>query len=262
MLVSFIPCGNNMKAVRTVAGTGASMLLALAIYTVYLFISERNAGNTAEMLFRTDMMWYPAWNIHLSVGVDGISVAMLMLSSVIVFTGVFASWHMNPLPRDFFMWYSLLATGVFGFFISIALFTMVLFYEVALIPMYLLIGLWGTGRKEYAAMKLTLMLMGGSTFMILGILGIYFSSGYAHQGNFTFNLLEIAQQGLPIEAQRLFFPFTFWRTWGVVPFPYMGSRWSLFCSDGSIHVARWCPDEAGRVWLLPRGYHADARSSS
>jgi len=209
MLVSFIPCGNNMKAVRTVAVTGASMLLALAIYTVCQFISERNAGNTAEMLFRSDWMWYPALHIHLSVGVDGISVAMLMLSSVIVFTGVFASWHMNPLPRDFFMWYSLLATGVFGFFISIDLFTMVLFYEVALIPMYLLIGLWGTGPKEYAAMKLTLMLMGGSAFMILGILGIYFSSGFAHQGHFTFNLLEIAQQGIPVEAQRIFFPFAF-----------------------------------------------------
>ena len=71
----------------------------------------------------------------------------------------------------------LLSIGVFGFFISTDMFTMFMFYEVALIPMYLLIGVWGTGPKEYSAMKLTLMLMGGSALLILGILGIYFFSG-------------------------------------------------------------------------------------
>ncbi len=106
------------------------------------------------------------------------------------------------------MWFSLLSIGVYGFFISIDLFTMVLFYEVALIPMYLLIGVWGTGRKEYSAMKLTLMLMGGSAFMILGVLGVYFGAGMA-SGQPTFNILEIAQAGIPIEMQRIFFPLTF-----------------------------------------------------
>jgi len=85
---------------------------------------------------------------------------MILLSAIIVFTGVFASWNLQPLTRDFFIWLTLLAIGVYGFFISIDMFTMVLFYETALIPMYLLIGLWGTGKKEYSAMKLTLMLMG------------------------------------------------------------------------------------------------------
>lgn len=80
------------------------------------------------------------------------------------------------MPREYFAWFSLLSIGVFGFFISIDLFTMFLFYEVALIPMYLLIGVWGTGRKEYSAMKLTLMLMGGSALLLVGILGIYFHS--------------------------------------------------------------------------------------
>jgi len=197
-----------MHAIRTVAVAGAALLLILSFVTTYLFLAERSAGNTAEMLFTSDILWYPALKIHYSVGVDGISVAMLLLSSIIVFTGVFASWNMNPLPKEFFMWFSLLSIGVYGFFISVDLFTMVLFYEVALIPMYLLIGVWGTGRKEYSAMKLTLMLMGGSAFMILGVLGIYFSVGMDN-GQYTFNMLEIAKTGIPIEAQRIFFPLTF-----------------------------------------------------
>lgn len=207
MLIGFIPC-KNIRQVRTVAVIGSTILLILSGILLYLFLAERNAGNTAEMLFTYDLLWYPALNIHYAVGVDGISVAMLLLSSVIVFTGVFASWNMDPLPKEFFMWLTLLATGVFGFFISIDLFTMVLFYEVALIPMYLLIGVWGTGKKEYSAMKLTLMLMGGSAFMMLGVFGIYFNSNMGG-GAFTFNLLEIAKSGIPIEVQRIFFPITF-----------------------------------------------------
>lgn len=208
MLVCFIPCKQNMKAIRTVAVVGASLLMILSLVTTYLFLAERGAGNAAEMLFTADTLWYPALNIYYSVGIDGISVAMLLLSSIIVFTGVFASWNMNPLPKEFFMWFALLSIGVYGFFISIDIFTMVLFYEVALIPMYLLIGVWGTGRKEYSAMKLTLMLMGGSAFMILGVLGVYFGSG-AVSGDFSFNLQEIAKSGIPIEFQRIFFPLTF-----------------------------------------------------
>jgi len=85
---------------------------------------------------------------------------------------------------------------------------MFLFYELAVIPMYLLIGIWGTGPKEYSAMKLTLMLMGGSALLLVGLLGIYMNSAPAGQP-LTFNLLEIAKVTIPIGAQRLFFPLTF-----------------------------------------------------
>ncbi len=85
---------------------------------------------------------------------------------MVVFAGIFASWQVDFLPREFFISLILLATGVFGFFISIDLFTMFLFYELAVIPMYLLIGIWGRGPKEYSAMKLTLMLMGGSALAV------------------------------------------------------------------------------------------------
>jgi NADH-quinone oxidoreductase subunit M len=184
---------------------GASLLMILSGVLTYMYLADRAAGNTAEMLYTATTVWYPAFNIHYSVGVDGISVAMLILSSIIVFTGVFASWKIDPLPKEFFLWFALLSIGVFGFFISVDLFTMFMYYEIALIPMYLLIGVWGSGNKEYAAMKLTLMLMGGSALLLVGILGIYFSSGAT-----TMNLLEIAKlHNIPVEMQRYFFPLTF-----------------------------------------------------
>ena len=202
-------CSNKgIKAIRTVAVAGASVLVALAIYLVYLFLQARGAGDTSEMILRTDVTWFAPFNIKLALGVDGISVVMILLSAFIVFAGVFASWKMNPLPKQFFLWFYLLSTGVFGFFISIDLFTMFMFYEVALIPMYLLIGVWGSGSKNYSAMKLTLMLMGGSAFVLLGLIGIYFHS--AADGNLTMNVLEIAHNdAIPHQWQLWLFPLTF-----------------------------------------------------
>ena len=164
----------SMKAIRAVCVTGATALMALAIYLVVVFLQTRAAGVTDDMILTGSWTWYAPLNINLALGVDGISVVMIVLSAFIVFAGVFASWKISPLPKQYFLWFFLLSTGVFGFFISIDLFTMFMFYEVALIPMYLLIGVWGSGNKNYSAMKLTLMLMGGSAFLMLGLIGIYF----------------------------------------------------------------------------------------
>ncbi len=198
----------NLKQTRLVAIVGMSIQLVLAATLIFMYLAERRAGNVAEMLFMYDALWFPSLNIHYAVGVDGISVAMIGLTSIVVFAGIFASWNMDFLSREFFISLILLATGVFGFFISIDLFTMFLFYEVAVIPMYLLIGIWGSGPKEYSAMKLTLMLMGGSALLMVGLLGIYFYSA-PDGGQLTWNLLEISKINIPIEMQRFLFPFTF-----------------------------------------------------
>jgi NADH-quinone oxidoreductase subunit M len=195
---------NGRKQLLFVMTTGATLLMILSGVLTYMYLTERAAGNVAEMLFTADTVWYAPFNIHYSVGIDGISVAMLLLTSIIVFTGVFASWKIDPLPKEFFLWYSLLSIGVYGFFISTDLFTMFMYYEIALIPMYLLIGVWGSGNKEYAAMKLTLMLMGGSALLLVGILGIYYTSGAT-----SMNILEIAKTHIPVEMQYYFFPLTF-----------------------------------------------------
>jgi NADH-quinone oxidoreductase subunit M len=190
--------------INFIAATGATILLILSAILTYMYFAEREAGNVAEMLFCADTVWYAPFNIHYSVGVDGVSVVMLILTSIIVFTGVFASWRIDPLPKEFFLWFCLLSIGVYGFFISIDLFTMFMYYEIALIPMYLLIGIWGTGNKEYAAMKLTLMLMGGSALLLVGILGIYYFSGAE-----SMNILVLAQNHIPLSAQYYLFPLTF-----------------------------------------------------
>ena len=195
----------NLNQVRAVMVAGSSCLLALSIWLTIYFVQQRNAGNTDVMLLQYSVDWFKPLHIAYAIGVDGISVVMLLLSSIIVFTGTFASWQLKPLTKEYFLWFTLLSTGVYGFFISIDLFTMFMFYEVALIPMYLLIGVWGSGAKEYSAMKLTLMLMGGSALLILGILGIYFFSGAQ-----TMNVLEIAAlHNIDPDIQKVFFPFIF-----------------------------------------------------
>ena len=209
LMLAGLWAARNVNQVRGVMVAGASCLVALSVWLTIDFIGQRAAGNTAEMLYTYPHVWFAPLNIAYAVGVDGISVVMLLLSSIIVFTGTFASWKLQPLTKEFFMWFTLLSTGVYGFFISIDMFTMFMFYEVALIPMYLLIGYWGSGKKEYAAMKLTLMLMGGSALIIIGLVGIYFFSGAN-----TMNILDIAHQTngariIPLAIQKALFPFVF-----------------------------------------------------
>jgi NADH-quinone oxidoreductase subunit M len=198
----------DLKQARVTAAIGMGFQLLTSAILIYLFLAERSAGNTAEMLFTSNWVWYESLNIRFSIGVDGISVAMIGLTSIVIFAGIFASWEMDDLPREFFTFLILLSSGVFGFFISLDLFTMFLFYEIAVIPMYLLIGIWGSGPREYSAMKLTLMLMGGSALIVPGLLGLYFYSNPSG-GPLTFEILEIAKVNIPIEAQRLFFPLLF-----------------------------------------------------
>ena len=201
----------NDSQVRLVMVVGSTALLALSIYLVFAFLEARQTMPATQypFLFGTAVPWFEPLHIFYRTGVDGIAVVMILLSAIIVFTGTFASWQQHPQQKEYFLWFTLLSSGVFGFFISEDLFTMFMFYEVALIPMYLLIGVWGTGAKEYSAMKLTLMLMGGSALLIIGILGIYFFNG-EYSGTYTMSVVEIAaSNAIPVAIQKVFFPFIF-----------------------------------------------------
>ena len=207
MMLGLALC-RNIKQIRAVAVTGSVALTALSVWLLVDYLALRAAGADAPMLWVDSWQWFAPLNINLAVGVDGISIAMLILTGIILITGSFASWEI-PQPKEFFLWLILLSTGVYGFFISIDLFTMFMFYEVALIPMYLLIGVWGSGNKNYSAMKLTLMLMGGSAFLMLGLIGIYYHS--APQGQpLTWNILQIAEyDAISHGWQKFLFPMTF-----------------------------------------------------
>ncbi|MBT8287384.1 MAG: NADH-quinone oxidoreductase subunit M [Flavobacteriaceae bacterium] len=197
----------DLKQSRIVAMLGSLLQLGMAVNLLFAYLRERET-NDAIMVFMRDVVWFESFNIHYVVGVDGVSVALLLLTSIVVLAGVFISWKMYDLPKEFFISLIVLSIGVYGFFISLDLFTMFVFFEIAVIPMYLLIGIWGSGPKEYSAMKLTLMLMGASAILLVGILGIYFYSG-SQGGPLTFNILELAQVDYPFDIQKIFFPLTF-----------------------------------------------------
>ncbi|MGB5363348.1 MAG: NADH-quinone oxidoreductase subunit M [Aureibaculum sp.] len=197
----------DLKQARFVSMVGSLFQLGMAINLVFAYFNEKLVNDNI-MVFTKDLVWFKQFNIHYNIGVDGISVALLLLTSIIVLAGVFISWKMKELPKEFFISLIVLSLGVYGVFISIDLFTLFVFFEIAVIPMYLLIGIWGSGPREYSAMKLTLMLMGASAILLVGILGIYFNSN-ADGGPLTFNILDIAQVNIPLAAQKLFFPLVF-----------------------------------------------------
>jgi NADH-quinone oxidoreductase subunit M len=196
------------KEVKTISLVGSIAQLILATILLFQYRIERAAGNTSQMLFEKDYTWFAPLNIHYHVGVDGISIAMIMLTSFVVLAGVLVSLSMDVLKKEFFFLLLFLSVGAYGFFVSLDLFTLFFFLEVAVIPKFLLIGIWGSGKKEYSAMKLALMLMGGSALVFVGIAGIYFNTTTA-TGAHTWDLLQISKMHIPVATQKLFFPFAF-----------------------------------------------------
>ncbi|MGV6845797.1 MAG: complex I subunit 4 family protein [Lutibacter sp.] len=205
--VLFLVFAKNLKQARIIALIGMAVQFAMAINLIFAYLKESSLTHNSYV-FMKDVLWFKQFNVHYSIGVDAISVVMIALTSIVVLAGIFISWKIPDLAKEFFISLIVLASGVFGFFISTDLFTMFVFYEIAVIPMYLLIGIWGSGPKENSAMKLTLMLMGASALLSVGLLGIYFNSN-ADGGALTFNLFEIAKVHIPLAAQNLFFPFVF-----------------------------------------------------
>ncbi|MEO5683669.1 MAG: NADH-quinone oxidoreductase subunit M [Chitinophagaceae bacterium] len=202
-------CCKGLKQVRTVSFGGAVIQLLLAFFLLMVYWQERTAGNAAEMLFQADSTLYASFNIHYHIGVDGIAVAMILLTAFVVLAGVLVSWDTDTMSKEFFFLLSFLSAGAYGFFISLDLFMLFFFLELAVIPKFLLIGIWGSGKKEYSAMKLALMLMAGSSLVFTGLVGLYFNTGATADGAHSFDLLQIAQMHIPLKAQLLFFPFVF-----------------------------------------------------
>ncbi len=193
----------DAKQVRMVAFLGSAVQLILALWLLFSYHADRKNGNTMQFLYQSVHEWFPSLGIGYHVGVDGISVAMILLTSLVVLAGVLFSWNVQSQPKQFFLLLVFLAAGAYGFFISLDLFTLFFFLEISVIPKYLLIAIWGSGRKVYSANKLALMLMGGSALILVGMLGLYFNCGH------TFDMLKIAHTGVSMEMQRLLFPLIF-----------------------------------------------------
>ena len=256
----FILLARRPQQVRWLALIGSSLQLVAAMM---LFFGYRQAAQTntgGPILFQQEYSWYPAWNIGLHIGVDGISVAMIMLTAFVVIAGVLVSWNMNKMTNSFFFLLILLSLGAYGFFISLDLFTLFFFLEIAVIPKYLLIGIWGSGRKEYSANKLALMLMGGSALILVGILALYFSYP---EGSRTFDMLQIAAKDIPVETQRFIFPLIFigfgvftalfpFHTWVPDGHSSAPTAGSMFLAGISMKLGGYGCLRAA-TWLMPEG---------
>ncbi len=192
----------GLKQVRAVSLAGAMLQLVLSVYLLVMYWQARTAGNVSPMLFEQDHVWFTSLRVHYHIGVDGISISMILLTAAVVVAGILVSWNEERMSKEFFFLLLLLSMGAYGFFISLDLFTLFFFLELAVIPKFLLIGVWGSGKKEYSAMKLALMLMAGSALVFIGMMGVYFQTQ-------SFDIMQIAKIHIPLEVQKTFFPFAF-----------------------------------------------------
>jgi len=193
----------NKQQVKWISLLGSVVQIILAFALLFAFRQERAENNSAQMLFEQNHKLFDSLNINFHFGVDGISVAMILLTSLVVVAGVLVSWNIEKMTKEFYFLLLLLGLGAYGFFISLDLFILFFFLEISVIPKYLLIGIWGSGKKEYSANKLALMLMGGSALILVGMLGLYFIAGH------SFDILSLSKTDIPIDIQNLLFPLLF-----------------------------------------------------
>jgi NADH-quinone oxidoreductase subunit M len=199
LIILLLPPDRKTEARVTALAAG---VLALALSLWVYFSYDRAA---AGYQFQEVHNWLPQLGISLHFGVDGMSAPLVLLTGIVMVTGVLISWGLDDRPREFFAFLFILATGVFGVFVSLDLFMLFFFYELAVFPMYLLIVIWGWIRtREYAAMKLTLYLFIGSVFALVGALAMYFGAGMR-----TFDMLRLEAAGFSDQFQIFWFPFVF-----------------------------------------------------
>src|SRR3989339_954395 len=194
LILFFIPKAQT-STIRgvSVATTLVTFLLSLLILAHF---------NTAQPGFQLEekLSWIPQVNINYHVGVDGLSYSMIFLTALLCFLACFASFSIKDRIKEYFIFYLMLEVGMIGTFLALDLFLFYVFWEITLVPMYFLIGIWGGPRKEYAAIKFFLYTLAGSVLMLLCMIGIYFASGPATLVDgtsvpHTFNIMALSAMG-------------------------------------------------------------------
>lgn len=224
----------SANAIRLTSVAGAAVSLVGAIFVAFTY--DRALGG---LQFRERIELVPSLGIAYDLGVDGWGVSLLLLTGIILFAGTWATWSLKTRPKEYYISLLGLVTGVFGVFASVDLFVFFLFYEIAVLPMYLLIGIWGStksvaprgpfawiytildvGGKEYAAMKLTLMLLFGSAFILAGVLAMYWAAGGT-----SFSMEELGKHSFDPSLQRVLFPIV-WLGFGTLAGVWPFHTWS------------------------------------
>ncbi len=209
------------KAPRRIALAAATVSLVLSVIVFALY--DREAGGYQ---LQDSFAWLPSIGVSLHVGVDGISSPMVLLTGIVIFTGVLVSWRIDERPREYFALLLLLVAGTFGVFVVLDLFSLFFFYEVAVLPMFLLIGVWGSTRKAYSSMKLVMVLLAGSILIWVAMLVLYFNAGIG-----SFDILELEQAGVDTTVARVLFPILY------VGFGVLAGMWPFHTWSPDGHVA-------------------------
>ncbi|SPF54936.1 NADH:quinone oxidoreductase, subunit M [Candidatus Desulfosporosinus infrequens] len=189
LMIVFLP-KEESKTIKIVAAIGTGVSLILSLYAFFAY--DRVLGG---MQFNLTIPWIPDLGVNLALGVDGISLPMLLLTNLIGFSSVYASWNMDKRVKEFFALLLILITGVMGTFIARDLFIFFLFYEIVVIPIYIMVIIWGSTKrvaKEYAGMKLTIYLLIGSAFLLVGMIALYLAA--AKNGHPTFMFDQLARR--------------------------------------------------------------------
>ena len=238
VLLAFFPAGRGREIkLFALFVAAATLVLSIVLFSLYDY-KEGGYQFTESFTWLKDPM-----NISLSMGLDGISAPMVLLTGIVMFAAVLVSWNIQHRPKDFFVLIMLLVAGVYGVFIVRDLFFLFFFYELAVLPMYLLIGVWGSSSdfgtflrtKEYGAMKLVLYLVAGSVLVWIAILAVYWAS--SQSGNPSFSLEALSDpdkvdfnQSFK-HFQDLFFPFF------MVGFGVLAGMWPFHTWSPDGHVA-------------------------
>ena len=181
---------NNPQGMRSFAVTVTGIVFVLTLFP--LLPMYFNATPDAHGIrLAVDETWIGSWNIRYQLGLDGLSLPLLLLTSLLAFLAMLASWSVGKQIKGYLILFLLLETGMLGVFVALDFFLFYVLFEVMLLPMYFLIGFWGGPRKEYAAIKFFLYTLVGSVLMLIAMLMVYFASGQG-SGPASFNLMTLA----------------------------------------------------------------------
>ncbi len=223
---SFLGVIALMLAPRGNARAARAIALAAAIVGFLIAVAGVAQARPGGIQTVTRVPWIASLGIEYHLAADGITLSLLLLTGLAAIAGVLFSWNIEHRAKEFFAFYLALIGGVYGVFLSFDVFLLFVFYELAIIPKYFLIAIWGSTRKEYGAMKLALYSLVGSAMVLIGLL-----AAYVMAGSRTTDLLELAGAAFPQAFQLWAFPLTF------VGFAILAGLWPFHTWAPTGHVA-------------------------
>jgi NADH-quinone oxidoreductase subunit M len=213
-----VPKG-NVFAARIIALLTSIAGFAISVIAVFRY-------TPGQLVTITRVPWIPSLGIEYHLAADGVSLTLLLLTGIVATAGVLFSWNVVHRTVEFFQLYLVLIGAVYGVFLSFDLFLFFVFYELAIIPKYFLISIWGSTRREYAAMKLALYSFAGSAMVLIGLI-----AAFVEAGGKTMNMVELAHFPFPLHFQMWAFPLIF------VGFAILAGMWPFHTWAPTGHVA-------------------------